>query len=115
MRIKTFILALVATMSVAVPAFAQDSNSGYTSTTPTTGYTTTTPTVTETTSSAAPDADNQAVAPSEDSGAAPAAAGQPSALANTGSDAWVLFAIGGALALGAAALLVRERRPHRNR
>jgi LPXTG-motif cell wall-anchored protein len=106
MRFKLLTLALVAGFLIAaVPAVAQDNTGSYTSTTPTVS-----------TPSAAPETpattDTSTVSPAESNGNAAAPAS--GTLAQTGSDTWVLLAIGGALALGSALLLVRERRP-RNR
>lgn len=109
MRFKLLTLALiVGALIAAVPAAAQDTGS-YTSTTPTV----TTPTTS--TQSAAPEAttpDTSNVLPADES--SNAAAPSSGTLAQTGSDTWVLLAIGGALAIGSALLLARERRP-RNR
>jgi LPXTG-motif cell wall-anchored protein len=102
-RTKLLTLAVIAGFLIAaVPALAQDDTSSYTSTTPTV----TTPTT--------PTTDTSAVAPESDSGTAGtgSSGGQ---LAHTGSDTWLLLGIGGALALGSALLLARERRPRRNR
>lgn len=105
MRTKLLTLAVIAGFLIAaVPALAQDNTSSYTSTTPTV-TTPTTPT-TKTT-------DTNAVAPATDSGSA--GTGSSGQLAHTGSDTWLLLGIGGALALGSALLLAREKRPRRNR
>jgi LPXTG-motif cell wall-anchored protein len=105
-RTKLLTLAVIAGFLIAaVPALAQDDTSSYTSTTPTV-TTPTTPTTPKTT-------DTNAVAPDNSSGSA--GTGSSGQLAKTGSDTWLLLGIGGALALGSALLLARERRPRRNR
>jgi LPXTG-motif cell wall-anchored protein len=102
-RIKLLTLAVTASFLIAAaPALAQDT-SGYTSTTPTvttpTTPTTPPPATTKTT----------AVAPPSDSGSG-------GELAKTGGgNTWLLLGIGGALALGCALLLARERRPRSSR
>lgn len=108
-RLKLMILALVAGVLIAaVPALAQDDTSGYTSTTPTvTTPTTTTPkTTTE---------ENDVADDSSGGGGNGSASSGSGELAETGSDTWMLLAIGGALALGSALLLARERLPRRSK
>lgn len=102
MRIKLITLAVIAGFLIAaVPALAQDNTSSYTSTTPTVTTPTTPVKTTET----------SAVAPASDSGGSGS-----SQLAKTGGgNTWLLIGIGGALALGSALLLARERRPRSNR
>jgi LPXTG-motif cell wall-anchored protein len=103
-RFKLLTLAVIASFLIAVvPAFAQD----------TTGYTSTTPTVTTPTTptTPTPPKEKSAVEPAKSSGSDGT---QPSGtLARTGSNTWLLLAIGGVLAVGSALLLARERRPHR--
>ena len=101
------ILALVAGVLIAaVPALAQDDTSGYTSTTPTV----TTPTTTTPSTTPEDVADDNA-----GGGGGGGGGSSDGELAQTGSDTWVLLAIGGALALGSALLLTRERLPRRNK
>lgn len=105
-RFKLLTLALIAGVLIAaVPAIAQDDTSSYTSTTPTVTTPTTPTTPTDTT----------AVDPTEASGSAGDSSSGGELARTGGGETWVLLAIGGALAIGSALLLAREKRPRRNR
>lgn len=114
MHKKFLTLAVVAGFLIAaVPALAQDTGS-YTTSTPTVTTPTTPATSTPTTPATT---DTNEVDPVKAAGTAGTGASGSSAgeLAETGGgNTWLLLAIGGALALGSAMLLARERLPRRN-
>lgn len=110
------ILAVVAGVLIAaVPAFAQDTTSGYTTTTPTVTTPTTSTTPATTTPRDPSTSEDSGVEGTAKNGAAPSSGSGGGELAHTGSNTWELLAIGGVLALGSALLLARERQTRRSR